>query len=142
MAQASVGQNFTSEGPNRKGYHKYESVANAAVGEVAEEIGIFDTKHIDVLTLEIAVTAQALDTFEIHGRANSNSGGSYVTLRDTASQYTTPTGIVIDASAVAAVAAGASGWIMIDVRGFESIRIYAASANVAGSGVTIYAGGN
>jgi len=85
--------------------------------------------------VEIEVTSNALDQFEIRAKADS---GSEQTLYSSAADYTNPTGILTGTSGDLTVQAVGSGWFIIDPA-VQTLVLYAASGNVAGSGVTIYA---
>ena len=99
-----------------------------------------DVRGVDRLFLEAAVTGQALDAFII--QAKSHPDGSYQTLYSTAGDYTGPTGILVGTSGdLTIIAAGASGWFIMDVSSLAFVRVQASSGNVAGSTVSVYAGG-
>lgn len=98
-----------------------------------------NVKGLERLFAEIAVTVQALDAFRVDARAHED--GSYQTLYSTAANYTSPAGLLVGASGDLTVqAAGTSGWLILDVRGMESLRLQASSGNAAGSTVAVYAG--
>lgn len=120
---------------------EYEAITVASLSEALTVIATFDVSNIERIYVEIAVTDQALDQFEIHCRAHNQ--GSYQQMFNAAVDYTSPIGILVGVSGdLTIIAAGASGWFMLDVRSIESLQIKAASGNVAGSGVTVYAGAN
>ena len=91
-----------------------------------------DVSQINRLAMEIRNTgAQAFDVFIVQGKAHPD--GAYVTLLSAAADYTTPAGIVVDASGdLTILGAGATGWLIIDTLGFTKIKLQA-SANVAGA---------
>jgi len=91
-----------------------------------------DVSQINRLAMEIRNTgAQAFDVFIVQGKVHPDS--AYVTLLSAAADYTTPAGIVVDASGdLTILGAGATGWLIIDVLGFQKIKLQA-SANVAGA---------
>jgi hypothetical protein len=101
-----------------------------------------DVSMISRLVVELAVVAQALDACKIYGRAMHD--GSYVPLITTAAQFLAgATGILTDCSGdITTQSAGTSGYMILDVLGWEKIRITCSSANVAGSTVSVYAGGS
>lgn len=94
------------------------------------------------VALEIRNTgANALDVFNVQGKVHPD--GAYMTILTVAADYTTPAGIVVDASGdLTVLAAGATGWLILDALAFISIRLQA-SANVAGATtVGVFAGGS
>jgi len=69
----------------------------------------------------------AFDAFIVQGKMHP--GGNYVNILSAAGDYTTPAGIVVDASGdLTTLAAGATGWLIIDVIGFYQVKIQASSA--------------
>lgn len=93
---------------------------------------------VSFLGVEIANTVQALDAFIVQGRMSPN--GAYQTLYSAAGDFTTPAGLVVDASGdLTTLGAGASGWLLLNVLPLYSVRILASSGNVAGSITTIRA---
>lgn len=106
---------------------------------VAENVGVTvpaagNTPILEVIVddlaflgVSIAVATQNLDAFIVQARMSPND--SYQTIRSVAADYTTPAGIVIDASGDLTVqAAGSSGWLALNVTPFHSIRILASAA--------------
>lgn len=87
-------------------------------------IATLDVAGMDVLGCQIAVAVRALDTFIIEGRFNAL--GAYQTLYSTTADYTSPTGVLIGTSGdLTLIAAAASGWFLMDVKGIESVRLSA-----------------
>lgn len=83
--------------------------------------------------------ANALDAFIVQGKMTPDD--TYQTILAAAADYTAPAGIVIDASGdLTVLASGASGWLLLNVLSFYSIRILT-SANVAGATVVTTRGG-
>lgn len=99
-----------------------------------------DTRGVERITVEIAVTVQALDAFLIQGKAHGS--GSTLTLYSASGDYTSPKGVLIGVSGdLTTLAAGSSGWLVMDSKGFDSIIIQASSGNVAGSTISVFATG-
>lgn len=93
---------------------------------------------IAALGVSLTVADQALDAFIVQGRMSPSD--AYQTLYSAAGDFTSPTGAVIDASGdLTTLAAGSSGWLMLNTLGLHSIKILASSGNVAGSTVTVRA---
>lgn len=98
------------------------------------------TKGLTNVGVQVDVTVQALDAFLIQGKFNAN--GAFVTLYSAAGNFTTPAGLIINASGdLTAQAAGTTGWFLMDVRGLYAIKVLA-SAAVDGALVDAYAGGS
>jgi len=91
--------------------------------------------------VHIAVTGQALDAFIIQGRWHDDA--SYETLFSAAADFTSPTGILVGASGdLTTLAAGATGWFSMDLKGLYEIKLLASSGHADGSTVSVYAGGS
>jgi len=90
---------------------------------------------IDQLGIEVSSVTQAFDAFIFEGRMSPN--GAYQTIKSAA--WNTPGGLLLATSGdIAALAAGASGFVVLDVRGLYSARFQASKA-VADSAATIRA---
>jgi hypothetical protein len=92
------------------------------------------------LLVQIAVATQALDAFLIQGRPTPDA--SLVTLYSTAAAFTSPDGGVVVAASgdLTTLAAGSTGWVLLNVPGFWDVKILA-SAAVDSAVVQVYAGG-
>lgn len=116
------------------------AVAIPAAGNT--DIITLDVTQVARLALEIInAGANAFDTFLVQGKVSHES--NFITLLSAAADYTTPAGIVVDASGdLTILGAGATGWLILDVLGFTKIKLQA-SANVAGAtSASIFAGGS
>lgn len=97
------------------------------------------TDNISFLGVSVAPVTNNLDAFVIQARMHAND--TYQTIRSTAGQFTTPTGVMLDASGdMTTLAAAATGWFLLDVLPFHSIKILA-SATGGASSVSIRAVG-
>lgn len=96
------------------------------------------TEDVERLAVEIVMSAdQALDAFIMLAKITRDS--SYVTITNAITS--TPGGVVLAASGtLASLAAGATGWALIDCRPFYSVK-FQASAAVDGADATIRARG-
>ncbi len=96
------------------------------------------TGDIEQLAVEIVMSAdQALDAFIMQAKVHPDSAYVQITAAITA----TPGGVVLAASGtLATLAAGATGWALLDVRPFYSVR-FLASAAVDGADATVRARG-
>lgn len=117
------------------GYVLAENV-NVAVPQTGNtELLDIPVGGVSFLGIEIANTVQALDAFIVQGRMSPN--GAYQTLYSAALDFTTPAGLVVDASGdLTTLGAGASGWLLLNVLPLYSVKILASSGNVAGSVTT------
>lgn len=98
----------------------------------------FDVNFVERLCVEIGVATQALDAFAIQARLHS--GGSFITLFSAAGDFTSPAGILTGASGdLTTLAAGATGWFILDCLGFDQVRL-TASAAANNAAVTVRAG--
>lgn len=99
-----------------------------------------DVSQVARLAIEIKNEgANAFDAFLVQGKVHPD--GNYVPLLSVASDYTTPAGIVVDASGdLTALGAGVTGWLILDVLGFNKIKLQA-SAAVGASSANIFVGG-
>jgi hypothetical protein len=125
----------TSQHP-RQDFHvfaKNEAVAVAQTGNTT--LIEVDTSRIEKLAVEAVVTGQDLDAFVVQGKIHPES--TYVTLASATADYTTPNSPILMASGdLTGLAAAATGWFLMDVRPFSSVKVLASSGNVAGSTVT------
>lgn len=97
------------------------------------------TRHMEQMFCDISVITQALDAFQIHGRARGAT--SFRSMYSAAGDYTSPAGALIDASGdLTTIAAAGSGWFFMNVLGIDEIAIYV-SAAVDGAVVTVKASG-
>ena len=94
---------------------------------------------LEQLFVQFDVTTNNLDAFIIKARASQDA--TAVTLYSTSGNYTSPVGLLIGVSSdLTAVAAAASGWFLMDVRGLWDVVIQASATGGAAT-VSIYAGG-
>jgi len=101
-----------------------------------------DVSQLARLALEIRnAGAQAFDALLVLGKFHPD--GAYVTLLSAAGDFTTPAGIVVDASGdLTVLGAGATGWLILDVLAMQKVKLQA-SANVAGAtSARVFAGGS
>lgn len=101
-------------------------------------LATFEANHIERLCVEIGVATQALDAFSIQVRMHSD--GSFITLYSASGHFTSPSGLLIGASGdLTGLAAGATGWFILDTLGLDAVRLVASGA-VNNAAVTLYAG--
>jgi hypothetical protein len=92
-------------------------------------------EDIDQLGVELSSVTQAFDAFIFEGRMSPN--GAYQTIKSTG--WGTPGGLLLATSGdLAALAAAASGFAVLDMRGLYSVRFQGSKA-VADSAATIRA---
>ena len=94
-----------------------------------------DVSGLDRLAVELVLTTQAFDAFIMQAKVHPDS--AFVTI--TSAITATPGGVVLAASGtLATLAAGSTGWALLDVRPFHTVR-FQASAAVDGADLTIRA---
>ena len=95
---------------------------------------------LDTISAEFKPTVQAFDAFAI--QAKFHADGDFVTLYSTGGSFTSPAGLLIGASGdLTALAAAATGWFVLDVRGLYAVKVIA-SAAADSALVDVYAGGS
>lgn len=100
----------------------------------------WDVTRLARIFVEISNAAgQALDVFQIQARAHPD--GDFITLYSTSGDFGTPIGLLVGTSGnLAALAAAAVGFFIMDVTGIERVRILA-SAAADSAIVSVYATG-
>ena len=117
---------------------KNEAVSVAASGNTDLLEIIVDT--INELGVTILPTVQAFDAFLVLGKFHPDA--AYVTLYSSAGAFTSPAGLVVDASGdLTTLAAAATGWVILDVRPLYAIKFQASAAAAGAATVSIYAMG-
>jgi hypothetical protein len=111
------------------------SVPNAGLTVLLD----IDVSLLSYVTAQIKVATFALAAFQVLGKMEN--AGDFVVLDSASAEFTTPAGIIIDASGDLTLQAVGSGWIIISVLGLQRLQLKATSSNVAGSTVSVYAGG-
>ena len=95
---------------------------------------------MDRIFVTVGVATNALAGFNIQAQATAD--GPAQTLYSTAGNFTTPSGLLVGASGdLTTLAAGATGWFIMQVSGLAYVIVNATSGNVGGSTLTVYAGG-
>lgn len=121
--------------PNVKYSFQNESVL---VPEALTKLLDMNVAHCSRVFIQLTVAGQALDQFSISGAATPDAAA--IIMFSAGADFTTPAGLVIDASGNLTTQAVGSGWVMLDVAGLDRLTVSCASGNVAGSTVSIYAG--
>lgn len=92
------------------------------------------------LAVQLACVGQDLDALLVEGRVHQDA--AFFTIASAAGDFTSPVGFMLKASgSPVTLAAAASAWFLMDVRGLFEVRVSASSGNVAGSTLTGYARG-
>lgn len=100
-----------------------------------------DVRDLERIMIQVSPTVQALDAFIVS--IQPHTGGAYSTIASAAADYTAPSGLIVGASGdLTALAAAATGWIIVDVRGLSRLRVQASAAAAGAATVTAYAGGH
>lgn len=95
-------------------------------------------RYIRQLFVQITVAAAALTGFAVKAKATKAAAAS-VTLFNAAGDYTSPFGLMVDASGDLTIQGIGSGWFCLNVGGLEEITIAATSGGTAT--IAIEAGG-
>jgi hypothetical protein len=130
---------ISSSAPRRI-YAEQDSGAVTIPAAGNTDIVELDTTQVARLALEIKNTGgAAFDAFLVQGKAHPD--GDYVTLLSAGADFTSPAGIVVDASGDLTVLASAgTGWLILDCLAFSKIKLVASSA-VGGTTAQVLAGG-
>lgn len=112
------------------------SVPNGSVTDLLD----IPTDRLSRIGVQVKVAVQALNAFVI--RAKMHPSGDYMTLYSTSIAYTSPTGLLIATSSdLTALAAGSSGWFVLDVSGLYAVQVQVEAA-VSSAVVTAYVKGS
>jgi len=123
-----------------KGRPSFKKSLAVAVPETLTSVLAVNVSGYERLTVSVDVTSHALDQFVVKGR--NHGDGTLMTLFSAAGDFTSPAGMVVDASGDLTTQAVGSGWLALDVSGWDKIEVFAASGNVAGSVVSAFACAN
>ena len=97
------------------------------------------TDAVEQVGISVVVAGFALDTFLVQGQFHPDS--AFVTLFSAAGDFTSPAGLVIDASGDLTIQAVGTGWLVLNTRPLYAVRVQCSSGNAAGSTVSAYATG-
>lgn len=117
-----------------------EQLGPLNVTDSLTEVGIVIVANQQAVMVQLDVTTNALDTFEIH--ASASPKGAFQKLFSTSSEFLYPVRPMIGCSGDLVNQGVGSGWFLLDVRGLYALQIKAASSNAGGSGITAIIGGN
>ena len=81
------------------------------------------------MMVKLTVATAALTNFTISARATT--AATYDVLYSTTADFTTPKGVLVGCSGDLTLLGIGSGWFIMDVRGMESVRLFATSAGTA-----------
>ena len=97
-----------------------------------------DCSTLSRVMVHFTMTTNALDQFEIQG---SVDGTNFVDLYTSAGEFLDPTGILVGTSGdLTIIAAGTSGWYILDCRGINTIRHTLSCSVGAGTIAMTYSG--
>ena len=116
-------------------FHRTEQIIPAAGNTVLLDLTVQGLAHLGV---EIKPTVNDLDAFVVE--AKFHPGGDWVSLYTAITS--TPAGLILAASGtLASLAAAATGWFIMDVRGLYGVRVSASGSVNNLTAVDTYAGG-
>lgn len=96
-----------------------------------------NTQSMSRIFVRIDNTDAAAIIFDALSVQASTDNVTYDAIKAAAGDFTTPTGVMLDASGdLTALAAATVGWFVLDCSGFNSIRIQASAAVTQSVGVT------
>ena len=99
-----------------------------------------DVRKINRIFVIVTPTTNAFDAFIV--QINNHPSGTLQTIASTAANYTAPAGIMVGASSdLTTLAAGATGWFILDTTGLYRVVVSASAAAAGAATVTAYAGG-
>lgn len=103
--------------------------AAATVGAGGTLIGTYKVDKSSRMMVRLTVAVAALTGFSISARATT--AAAYNILYNVSADFTAPKGILIGTSGDLTVQGVGNGWLIMDVRGLESIEFRAVSAGTA-----------
>jgi hypothetical protein len=104
------------------------TATSATLDQALTAVLTLSTRGYQSLWASIAISVQATDQFTIGVKARQDQA-AYVVTHTGASDYTTPYLPLIYASeSLADIAAGATAWLLMDVRGIEVVQFSTAFA--------------
>lgn len=116
------------------------SLSVTLIDELLTKIADIPTNSVRRICVAITVADTALDQFVISMRPNNSQ--AFIVIRNAGSQFTTEVAPLIEASGdLTALSADTTGYFIMDVSGFDMIRIEAARASGDDALVTLEAGG-
>lgn len=115
------------------------SAANALDNSGVQDVIEIDVEGMIRLMCKITVASAALTAFQIKGQFHPDDP-TLLTLRSTSLHFTSPTGILYDASGDLTIQGVGSGWFCLDCCGLTKVRLAAntgTSATLACSGTML-----
>ena len=114
-----------------------KSLAVAGTGALATLLEVLSLAGIRRFWAEIKPTVNAFTAFQV--QAKFHPDGGYITIASVAADFTSPGGVIVGASGdLTILAAGATGWLSVDVAGMHALRLRFTGAS--GTLVDVYAG--
>lgn len=115
------------------------NLAVAVAGTGNTDILSLPTEGMNYIGVEVKPTVHALDAFVISVQFCPD--GDYVALYSAGGSYTSPVGLLVAASGdLTALAANATGWFVLEVRGIYRVKVSVSGA-ADGTLVDVFAGG-
>lgn len=124
-------------------YHKNKMIklsrSLAVVVPLATSVDILEVTNLEMMTrfgFSVLPTTNAFDVCTISVKFHPD--GPYVAIATIATDYTSPTGLMIKASAsLVTLAAGTTGWALVDITPCSALKI-TASAGVGAATADVY----
>ena len=103
---------------------------------LATLLELTDVRSLVRLFFQVTAGNQNFDAFEVQVKLHPDAG--YVTMFSVAADFTTPAGLLVDASGdLTTLATTATGWFIMDLRGLYGLRVQASCAS-SNSTATVY----
>lgn len=117
----------------------FTGAANSLDNNGLQDIFTLDVEGAARICCRLTVAVNALAAFAIQGLFN-NADNTWYTLRSTAGQFTSPTGILVDTSGDLTSQAVGTGWFIMDCAGLTKLKLQANSSAAGGSTIAISGG--
>lgn len=118
----------------------FDSPANAMDNSGAQDIFTLDVKGLSRITISLTVATNALAAFVIKAAFNDKTA-PLVTLAHLNTDYTAPSGVLVETSGDLTALGVGTGYFILDVAGMSSITLQANSSAAGGSTLSLSGGG-
>ena len=130
----------TTQPQRRNVFASYSAVANALDNSGVQDVFMIDVEGLAYIAVELNVGVNALAALQLKASFIAEDA-TPVTLRSVAGDFTTPKGVLLDASGDLTVLAVGQGWFIMRTSGMSKLIISANSSAAGGSTLAISAGG-
>jgi len=120
-------------------FAQFEGAANALDNSGVQDIFTLNVEGLSRIAIKLTVATNALAAFVIQASFDGLDA-TFNTIKSTAGEFTSPTGVLIDSSGDLTAQAVGTGWFVLDVAGFKVVKLQANSSG-ASSTLAISGGG-